>query len=446
MALDASLYKKTVLLLAQTFFIKDQAADLLQCAHRYDFDIRFFDQMRSFVAAANEAQAGSLFVVDLDVLANVQHEAQLHQRKQTLSLADLLSSLPSQHQYVYLQTERQGIRFMLQQMLVDHNCLAYAQKPIANDVLVDKLFTLFARQKRSEVSRVAYLGSGDHFDIKLLRENRVEFVRHLDATTLHRLVKQIQPDIVIIEQKEYLGTEAIARVISKNIEADPSREIILLQKIHDATLEGCAFGSGFDDVLLVNDIAVLTRHLLNRISKIRVNKDLISKDRATGLLNKIGLQKRAQDMIRSANETIPVPPLAFGVIDIDKFKTINDTWGHYFGDIVIKRLSMLLSNFVGEQDLISRFGGEEFVMVFWNCSLTEGKAKMDAMRIAFGEIPFEVTPGSTKYFSFSGGVAAYPDCKTENELFLRADAMLYEAKQGGRNQICIEKQSASSAV
>ena len=443
MAPEVSLYKKTVLLLAQTFFIKDQRADLLQCAHRYDFEIQFFDQMRLFVAAAQEAAPGSLFVVDLDVLASVQHETlqsqQAHQRKQTLSLADLLGSLPSQHQYVYLQTERQGIRFMLQQMLVDNNCLAYAQKPIANDVLVDKLFNLFARQKRSEVSRVVYLGNEIHFDVDLLRENRVEFLRHLDATTLHRLVKQVQPDIVVIEQKEYLGTEAIARVISKNIEADPSREIILLQNQHDTALEGRAFGRGFDDILLVNDSAVLTRHLLNRISKIRVNKDLISRDRATGLLNKIGLQKRAQDLIRVANEAMPVPPLAFGVIDIDKFKTINDTWGHYFGDIVIKRLSMLLSNFIGDQDLVSRFGGEEFVMVFWDCSLEDGKAKMDAMRVAFSEIPFEVTPGSIKYFSFSGGVAAYPDCKTENELFLRADAMLYEAKQGGRNQICITK-------
>ncbi|MEN9867428.1 MAG: hypothetical protein RL748_3018 [Pseudomonadota bacterium] len=436
MALDVSLYKKRVLLLAQTFFIKDNRAGLLQCAHRYDFDIQFFDQMRAFVAAAKEADPACLFVVDLDVLANIQHELQ-HQRKKTLMLSDLLEALPSEHHYVYLQTERQGVRFLLQQMLVDHNCLAYAQKPIANDVLVDKLFNLFARQKRSEVSRVVYLGVGEHFDIEMLRENRVEFVRHTDATTLHRLVKQIQPDIVVIEQVEYTGTEAIARVISKNIEADPGREIILLLRQHDAELERRAFGSGFDDVLQVNDSGVLTRHLLNRIGKIRVSKDLISRDRATGLLNKIGLQQRAQDLIRLATQEVPVRPMAFGVIDIDKFKTINDTWGHYFGDIVIKRLSMVLSNMVGEQDLLSRFGGEEFVCLFWDCTLEQGKQKLDQMREAFGEIAFEVAPGEIKHFSFSGGVAAYPEYTTENELFLRADAKLYEAKQGGRNQICI---------
>ena len=114
---EVSLYKKTVLLLAQKFYIKDNQAELLQCAHRYDFDIQFFDQMRAFVAAAKASDPHNLFVVDLDVLANIQEEMQ-HQRKQTLLLSDLLSALPSQHEYVYLQTERQGVRFLLQQMLV----------------------------------------------------------------------------------------------------------------------------------------------------------------------------------------------------------------------------------------------------------------------------------------------------------------------------------------
>lgn len=435
MAAAASLYKRTVYLLAQTFFIKDQRCELLQCAHRYDFDIRFFDQMRAFVEACHEASASSLFVVDLDVLANIQHENESpHTRRQTLLLSDLLKSLPAQHHYVYLQTEKQGVRFMLQQMLVDHHCLAYAQKPIANDVLIDKLSNLFARQRKSEVCRVVYLGEGVHFDVELLHDNRVEFIRHFDASNLHRLVKQVSPDIVLIEEAQYRGTEAIARVISKNIEADPSREIILLQQQHDVVLARAAFGSGFDDILLVNDSEVLTRHLLNRIGKIRVNKDLISRDRATGLLNKIGLQKRAQDMIsRAGSQT----PLAFGVVDIDKFKTINDTWGHHFGDIVIKRLSMVLANSVSEQDLLSRFGGEEFVLVFWNCTLEQGQKRIDAMRLAFGEIEFDVAAGETRRFSFSGGVAAYPACTTENELFLAADAKLYEAKQGGRNRICV---------
>lgn len=430
MAQEELLFKRNVMLLAQTFFIKDNRVELLQCAHKYDFNIQFFDQMRDFVRATEDAEVGSLFVVDLDVLASIQHSNQ-----KTMLLGDLLAALPAKHDYVYLQTERQGLRFLLQQMLVDNNCLAYAQKPIANDVLADKLFNLFARQKRGDLSHVVYLGEHGHLDKAILAESRVELTTHHDAQTLHLLVKKIQPDIVVIEDRQYLRTEAIARVLRKNIEADPSREIVMLQSELDIDLVRRALISGFDEILLVTDADVLTHQLLNRIDKIRVNKDLIGKDRATGLLNKIGLQKKAQDTIRvAAHDRVP---LAFGVIDIDKFKTINDTWGHYFGDIVIKRLSMLLSAHVGDHDLLSRFGGEEFVLLFWNCGLEQGKQKLDAMRQAFGAIAFEVAPGDIRNFAFSGGMAAYPERKTENELFLLADEKLYEAKQGGRNRICI---------
>ena len=243
----------------------------------------------------------------------------------------------------------------------------------------------------------------------------------------------MQPDIVLITDVEYERTEAVVRVLKRNIEADPVREITLLQRRADPAQARRALDSGFDALLTMDDPDLLARQLLNRAAKIRVSRDLIGKDRATGLLNKIGLQQKAQALIcRAALEN---RPLCFGVIDIDKFKTINDTWGHYFGDIVIKRLSLTLAARMEEGDLLSRFGGEEFVVVFWDCTLEQGWRRLDALRQAFGAIAFEVKPGDVRRFSFSGGLAAYPEGRSENELFLRADAMLYEAKQGGRNQI-----------
>ena len=432
MTSDAPLYKNNVMLLSQTFFIKDNQAELLLCAHKYDFDIFFFNEVQDFVMAAQNDDGGSLFVIDLDALHNMQ--ADMHDTRKTLMLGELLQRLPSEHSYVYLQTVRQGGRFLLQQRLVDSNCLAYAEKPIANDVLVDKLFTLFVQRKRGDLVRLIYLGEPAGLDEAALLERRVEMIHHTDAQTLHLRVKELQPDIVLITDVEYERTEAIVRVLKKNIEADPVREITMLQRKPDAALSRRALASGFDEIVHMTDTDVLAAQLVNRANKIRVNKDLIGKDRATGLLNKIGLQKKAQELIRQAARE--GRPLAFGVVDIDKFKTINDTWGHYFGDIVIKRLSLTLAPHVGERDLLSRFGGEEFVVVFWDCTLEQGWQRLDAMRKTFGAIPFEVKPGDQRHFSFSGGIAAYPEYKSENELFLRADAMLYEAKQGGRNQIC----------
>lgn len=429
------LYRNHVLLLSQSFFIKDNRSELLLHAHKYDFDILFFDEVSAFVEAVARDQGDNLYVIDLDALHNMQ--ADMPDGRRTLMLGELLQRLPSDHSYVYLQSARQGSRFLLQQRLVDSNCLAYAEKPIANDVFVDKLFKLFVQKKRGDLVRMVVLGEVAGLDDAGLRARGIEVIRHADAQTLHLRVKELQPDLVLVSDGEYARTEAIVRVLQKNIEADPVREIMLLQCRPDAALTRRALADGFDTVLASCEPGLLEAQLVNRANKIRINKDLIGKDRATGLLNKVGLQKKAQDLIRRAPQESC--PLAFGIIDIDKFKTINDTWGHHFGDIVIKRLSLSLAAQLGECDLLSRFGGEEFVVVFWNCTLEQGRRRLDAMRQAFYAIPFEVGPGDLRHFSFSGGVAAYPEYRSENELFLRADAMLYAAKQGGRNQICVQE-------
>ncbi|MDK6075439.1 sensor domain-containing diguanylate cyclase [Massilia varians] len=430
-----SLYRNHVLLLSQSFFIKDNRAELLLHAHKYDFDILFFDDVSRFVEAVAGDGGDNLYVIDLDALHNMQ--ADMPEGRRTLMLGELLQRLPADHRYVYLQSARQGSRFLLQQRLVDSNCLAYAEKPIPNDVFVDKLFNLFVQKKRGDPVRMVVLGEVPGLDEAQLAQRSVEVIRHPDAYTLHLRVKELQPDLVLVTDAEYQRTEAIVRVLQRNIEADPVREIALLQCRPDPALARRALADGFDAVLANGEPGLLEAQLVNRSNKIRINKDLIGKDRATGLLNKVGLQKKAQALVRRAAQE--GCELAFGVIDIDKFKTINDTWGHHFGDIVIKRLSLLLAPQLGEWDLLSRFGGEEFVVVFWDCNREEGRRRLDAMRQAFCAISFEVGPGDLRHFSFSGGVAAYPECRSENELFLRADAMLYVAKQGGRNRICAEE-------
>ena len=430
MTTETPLYRQNVLYLSQNFFIKDNRAELLLHAHKYDFDIRFFSELAQYVAAVEADHGNSLFVIDLDALHNMQ--ADLQDARKTLMLGELLARLPADRSYVYLQSSRQGSRFLLQQRLVDSNCLAYAEKPIANDVLVDKLFNLFVQNKRGDAVTLVTLGQPGSLDEAALQAQRIDVIHHADPSTLHLRVKEVQPDLVVIPDSDYLRVDALARVLQKNIEADPVREVVLLQRRPDDALARRALGDGFDAILPDTGSGMLEAQLINRAAKIRVNKDLIGKDRATGLLNKIGLKRKTQDLIRQA--TLENKPLAFGVIDIDKFKTINDTWGHHFGDIVIKRLC--LAPQMGERDLLSRFGGEEFVVVFWDCTLAQAWPRLDALRAAFGAIAFQVAPGDERRFSFSGGLAAFPAQRSENDLFLKADAMLYTAKEGGRNRIC----------
>ncbi|WP_374357364.1 GGDEF domain-containing protein [Chitinimonas sp.] len=427
---DDALFPRKAYLLAQTFFIQDNRDELTQHAHKYDFDMLFFDQMADFKMALHQAPHDALFVVDLDVLSSLQK----NDGNRTLFLRDLFAQLPDDRDYVYLQTERQSGRFLLQQMLVESNCLAFADKPIANEKLVEKLFNLFARSRHAESSMVLMLGDTGVFDQSLLATRNIRLVEHGDAHTLHRLAKQLQPDVVIIDERHYRQTDAIVPILKRNLEADPSMEIILLLEKSDEALSRKAVSDGFDTILLGKAADILSQQLVNRLSKIRLNQDLISRDRATGLLNKVGFQQRAHEVIMMAEAE--GKPLGLAVVDIDKFKTINDTWGHHFGDIVIKRLSLTLGAFMGPHDLLSRFGGEEFVVLVWDITPEKMLEKLNAMREAFGALRFEVEPGEFRQFSFSGGASFTPKFTTETALFLEADAMLYQAKQNGRNRIC----------
>ncbi|PHV11976.1 GGDEF domain-containing protein [Chitinimonas sp. BJB300] len=391
--------------------------------------MQFFDQMVEFQQAAIFASEEDLLVVDLDCLYSLQTA----DNNRTLFLRDLFKQLPSHRDYVYLQTEKQSGRFLLQQMLVESNCLAYAEKPIANDKLVDKLFNLLAQARRNMAGKIMLVGTPGLIDLEVMQERRIQVIEHDELQSLQREVKRVQPDIVVIAEQLYRRTESIVRILKRNLEADPSLEVLLLIDSTDDDLSRKAVMDGFDALMQRKASDILTRQLINRLGKIRLARDLISRDRATGLLNKIGFQQAASEVIKQAE--VQGKPLGLAVIDIDKFKTINDTWGHYFGDIVIKRLSLHLSGYMGEEDLLSRFGGEEFVMLFWNCNMADMLKRLDKMREEFNALIFEAEPGLDKQFSFSGGAAAFPTFKTENELFLHADAQLYKAKQGGRNRI-----------
>ena len=430
MSQNNGLYRNNVYMFAERFFIQDEGEKLKLHAHKYNFDILFYSKMESFIFAMLGANDDDLFVVDLDVL----HNHQTGQNDRSMFLRDLLKPLPDNRQYIYLETEKQSSRYLLQKMLLDTNCLAYAVKPFSSEDLIDNLFNLFAQRKRDDQGKVLFLGESIQLDETFFAEHNISVKHHKVFQTLHTEVKHWLPDIVVVESSMFSGAESIAEVVQKDIATDPSLEIIFLQTESDTILSDSAIAAGFDVIMLHQSNHITTSQIINRINKIRTNKNLISRDRATGLLNKIGYRKRAQERIYEAEKS--ANSLAVVIFDIDKFKTINDTWGHHFGDVVIKRLSMFLGQFLEEKTLLSRFGGEEFVMLFWNADHDKIMAKLNAIREGFNQIEFEIAPGQFKQFSISGGVAFYPQCKTENALFLQADAALYKAKTGGRNQIC----------
>lgn len=157
-------------------------------------------------------------------------------------------------------------------------------------------------------------------------------------------------------------------------------------------------------------------------------------DHLTQLHNRHSLQEFAAKILsESFRHNVPVVLM---VIDLDHFKKINDVHGHDKGDQVLREVGACLKESFRTEDVVARFGGEEFVALCSHCALSDGIAKADAVRIKLERLK----PGGLD-ISASIGVASAPAGQRTNleTLFKRADEAVYAAKGAGRNQIAVAR-------
>lgn len=125
---------------------------------------------------------------------------------------------------------------------------------------------------------------------------------------------------------------------------------------------------------------------------------------------------------------------AIALIDIDHFKTINDTYGHVAGDIVLRQLSKMLKQNLRAADVAGRYGGDEFCVLLPDLPLDRAAVAMDALRDRFATLGYEQNPALK--VSLSIGLAAFNPAHDDATLWLNdADQALYEAKTTGRNRV-----------
>lgn len=130
-------------------------------------------------------------------------------------------------------------------------------------------------------------------------------------------------------------------------------------------------------------------------------------------------------------------PLTVIALDIDYFKKVNDTHGHFIGDEVLKALADCCVKILRVTDIMARFGGEEFVILLSDTNFDIGFAKADELRQALANLPISLPDGKTLNFTASFGVATLSDeLDSIDKLLKAADAALYKAKETGRNKVC----------
>lgn len=191
---------------------------------------------------------------------------------------------------------------------------------------------------------------------------------------------------------------------------------------------------GSDD-LLSKDMAPeeLVRHVKSRVERSKILTAMMYQDSLTGLLNHAQIQLAAERVFQHCSRKNSTFTIA--MIDIDKFKAVNDTHGHLAGDQVIKALSQLLQQRLRITDYIGRFGGEEFLLIMPEIDIHNAGNLLNNLRKAFSQINFKEN-GVKFNVSFSAGVAENTGMKTFMEQIKVADEALYRAKERGRNVIC----------
>ena len=127
-------------------------------------------------------------------------------------------------------------------------------------------------------------------------------------------------------------------------------------------------------------------------------------------------------------------PVSLIMLDIDHFKSINDTHGHAAGDEVLIRLTTILKGFIREGDLLARFGGDEFVLVL-ECPADEAVRTAERLRKGASDIRSPGAAGGEIQITISLGVSSFLETDTVTTLLSRADAALYRAKEEGRNRV-----------
>ncbi|WP_135445209.1 sensor domain-containing diguanylate cyclase [Vibrio tasmaniensis] len=160
-------------------------------------------------------------------------------------------------------------------------------------------------------------------------------------------------------------------------------------------------------------------------------------DPLTGLLNRRGFEARLLNQEED-------PIIGVGVFDIDDFKVVNDQYGHKVGDEVICHVAQLMLNSVRQQDIVARFGGEEFVVAITGESSELLSSIFERIRNDISLQSYRCATGDKINISVSGGATLYSLYKFdsighlwENQSIRSSDEQLYKAKAAGKNQVCI---------
>jgi diguanylate cyclase (GGDEF)-like protein len=198
-----------------------------------------------------------------------------------------------------------------------------------------------------------------------------------------------------------------------------------------------ALEAGGDDYL-VKPIAprLLLRSVRTRSERAFLLRSLSDQDGLTRILNRASMMRQFDGLLSRAKRYSE--KMAVAMVDIDHFKSMNDTHGHQAGDAILRDLAQFLRKNIRQSDVVGRYGGEEFTLFSPQTDAQTAVATLDKLRVEFGKRNQSLPGGGFASVTFSGGVAEFPRSGEDRvSLIAAADSALYTSKEEGRNRISL---------
>ena len=267
---------------------------------------------------------------------------------------------------------------------------------------------------------------------RTLTEHGIDSHAIRNPGTLLQAIDAYRPDLILMDMymPSFNGIEA-TRVL-RQMSAYKSLPIVYLSGESDIGMQVEALRLGGDQFLIkpFNPI-LLAAVVKTKIERYRETLRSSRIDSLTGLLNHTSIKSQLKTLMEKSNVH---KALTVAMIDIDHFKSINDTYGHPVGDQVIRGLAWLLKGRLRSSDLIGRYGGEEFLLALPDIGPQQARNVIEHIRRDFSTQPHAHASGVV-YATFSAGVASWPEFDSARTLTEAADGALLLAKRHGRNRV-----------
>lgn len=248
-------------------------------------------------------------------------------------------------------------------------------------------------------------------------------------------LQEFRPDLVLIDFYMPNCTGKELSMVIRQLPEYLSLPIVYLSSETDRQKQFTAMQAGVEGFItkpVVPDELVTAVAL--RAERMRSLRSLMVRDSLTGLYNHTTTTEMIDAALAQAKRQ--EESLCMVMLDLDQFKQVNDSYGHLAGDQVLVALARVLRYRLRTNDVVGRYGGEEFALLLRNVDAQTALHLVNQLREDFSQLRFN-SGDKNFYCTFSAGVSCFPALNSTEELRIAADQALYQAKHSGRNQVVL---------